>query len=220
MASLEQRVLTLTAAAIDLAPAERERLLSEVHSSDPELGRRLEAILREHENCTSVLDEPARLAALLHGSFEAAMESLLELEPGTILADRFEIERLLGIGGMGAAYAAWDRELQTRVALKVLLRKPEDLDADTRFRREIHLARQVTHPNICRVYDFFSHRKPDGNFAFLTMELIEGPTLADYLRERGPSTPKQALPIAQQIAEGLDAAHRVGIIHRDLKPSN
>src|SRR6185436_15439837 len=91
-----------------------------------------------------------------------------------------------------------------------------------RFKREIQLARRVTHPNVCRIFDV-SHHQPEGNAAgviFLTMELLQGETLAERLRRTGPLSPQAALPIVRQISDALHAAHQVGVVHRDLKPGN
>jgi tetratricopeptide (TPR) repeat protein len=134
---------------------------------------------------------------------------------GVVLAGRYEIVALLGEGGMGAVYRAFDRELDEDVALKVL--KPELAaahDALARFRREVKLARRVTHVNVARTYDLGSH---DG-FRFLTMELITGVSLAVAAQQAIPLA--EALRIAQEACLGLGEAHAAGVVHRDLKPEN
>ena len=110
-----------------------------------------------------------------------------------------------------------DLELRERVALKTV--RPEvarDTLTIERFKREIQLARKVTHPNVCRIFDVGSSQ----GTIFLTMELLAGETLAQRLRRAGPMLPETALPIARQIAEALHAAHQAGVVHRDLKPGN
>jgi eukaryotic-like serine/threonine-protein kinase len=142
--------------------------------------------------------------------------------PGETLAARYRIRRFLAQGGMGEIYAAEDLELKELVALKTVL--PEiagsrgELD---RFRREIRLARKVTHPNVCRVFDVFHHRtERSGVVTFLTMELLEGETLAELMRRAAPLKTDTALPIVRQMAAGLAAAHRAGVVHGDFKSGN
>jgi len=136
---------------------------------------------------------------------------------GELVAERFRILRFVGAGGMGEVFAAEDTELGGIVALKTL-RPAYGADAQllARFRREVQLARQVTHPNICRVFDVGR----SGDHVFLTMELLEGETLAQRLRRTGPLGEKAALPILRQVTEGLASLHERGIVHRDLKPGN
>jgi serine/threonine-protein kinase len=137
--------------------------------------------------------------------------------PGEVLAGRFQIARFIAAGGMGEVYEADDRELGGRVALKTIRSGiAEEAGSIDRFKREVHLARQVTHANVCRIYDVFRHE----GTTFLTMELLHGETLADRLSRSGRLSTAQALPIVSQIAAGLAAAHRVGVIHRDFKSAN
>lgn len=148
------------------------------------------------------------------------------LEPGTVVAERFRIVRRLGSGGMGEVYEAWDQELAAAVALKTL--RPDlvgDHVALERFRREIQVARQVTHRNVCRIFDFVHHRESNAGglqrkLVGLTMELLPGETLSDRLARGGPMAPEQALPVIRQVAAALMAAHRAGVVHRDLKAGN
>jgi eukaryotic-like serine/threonine-protein kinase len=142
---------------------------------------------------------------------------------GDLLAGRFRIVRFIARGGMGELYEAEDLELRERVALKAM--RPEiasDKDANRRFRREVQLARQVTHPNICRIFDLFQHQPPGGRppVVFVTMELLEGETIADLLRVHGRFSTEVAGPLVAQMAAALDAAHQAGIVHRDFKSSN
>ncbi len=149
---------------------------------------------------------------------------------GELLANRFEIVRWIASGGMGDVYEAWDRELGECVAVKTIRQEiASDRQAMDRFRREISLARKVTHPGVCRIFDVFFHAAgdtptgggpSDGATAFLTMELLDGPTLAQHLSEAGPMSAAEAWPLVRQMAGALAAAHEVGVVHRDFKPSN
>jgi serine/threonine protein kinase len=139
-----------------------------------------------------------------------------------VVAGRFEILRFLSSGGMGEVYEAWDRDLQERIALKTI--RPEiaaNPSVIERFKREVKQARVISHENVCRVYEVFSHTQPSGDrLWFLTMELLEGQTLSGRLRQLGPFQPKQALELIDQMIAGLAAAHDHGIVHRDFKSSN
>ncbi|HEY6591336.1 MAG TPA: RodZ domain-containing protein [Actinomycetota bacterium] len=129
--------------------------------------------------------------------------------------DRFQAVRRIDAGGMGEVWEADDTLLGRRVAIKVLA---EELAGDPvavrRFRREARATAMLDHPNVVRVFDFV-----DGEAPFLVLELLEGQTLAERLRG-GALPPLEAARIAAQVADGLDAAHRIGIIHRDIKPGN
>ncbi len=150
---------------------------------------------------------PTPSATSIHGRFE----------PGTKLGARYRIVALLGRGGMGEVYRADDLELGQSVALKFLpesvARNASDL---ARFRTEVRVARQIAHPNVCRVYDI---GEADGH-VFLSMEYIDGEDLASVLRRMGRPSPDKAIEIARQICLGLAAAHEAGMLHRDLKPAN
>ncbi|HZM12394.1 MAG TPA: serine/threonine-protein kinase, partial [Candidatus Limnocylindrales bacterium] len=139
------------------------------------------------------------------------------LEIGTVLGGRYEIQKLLGMGGMGAVYKAHDLEVDRTLGLKVI--RP-DLAGNpailARFKQELVLARQVTHRNIIRIYDL---NEADG-VKFITMEYIEGEDLRTILTRAGKLPPKEAINIMRQACSGLLAAHAEGVIHRDLKPSN
>jgi len=148
-------------------------------------------------------------------SSEAAAKG--QLEPGTLLAERFEILQLLGQGGMGAVYKARDTELERLVALKLirpeLASHPEIL---RRFKQELILAREVTHRNVIRIFDLGQAQ----GIKFITMEYVEGRDLKSLIHEKGKLTADEAVPITLQIAAALEAAHTAGVVHRDLKPQN
>ncbi len=146
---------------------------------------------------------------------------------GEVIDERFRIVRLIGQGGMGQVFEAYDLELDAPVALKVI--RPEisgQRRSIERFKREVHLARQVTHANVCRIFDLFQVKSGDSwgrgspPIFFLTMELIAGETLAERLRRAAPLSPRQALPLIRGMANALDAAHRAGVVHLDFKSSN
>jgi Tol biopolymer transport system component len=139
----------------------------------------------------------------------------MALAPGTRLGP-YEISTQIGVGGMGEVYRATDTNLKRAVAIKVLPASvSSDADRLARFQREAEILAALNHPNIAGI---FGLERAAGMTA-LVMELVEGPTLADRIA-RGPIPVHEALPIAKQIAEALDAAHQRGIIHRDLKPAN
>src|ERR1700683_4819025 len=118
----------------------------------------------------------------------------------------YEILAPLGAGGMGEVYRARDPRMGREVAIKISAEHFSD-----RFSREVHAVAALNHPNICQLYDVGSD--------YLVMELVEGPTLAEKIRQ-GAVPLDEALPIARQIADALEAAHEKGIVHRDLKPAN
>jgi eukaryotic-like serine/threonine-protein kinase len=141
-----------------------------------------------------------------------------ELEAGSVLAGRFRVERLLGVGGMGAVYLVRHEVLQRQVALKLLHRELlSDLGMMARFQLEARAASRIEHPCVTRVHDF-GHSE-DG-IPYLVMEYAPGPTLAAALDEDGALSVHRALELLAQIAEGLAAAHAVDVLHRDLKPGN
>src|SRR5262245_17027261 len=139
----------------------------------------------------------------------------MALSPGTRLGP-YEISAAIGAGGMGEVYRARDTRLKRDVALKIL---PESFATDperlARFQREAEVLASLNHPNIASIHGL----EESNGVRALVMELVDGDTLADQIA-RGPIPVDEALPIAKQIAEGLEAAHEQGIIHRDLKPAN
>jgi tRNA A-37 threonylcarbamoyl transferase component Bud32 len=139
------------------------------------------------------------------------------LDAGELLADRFEIMRPLGAGGLAEVYASQDRVTGAEVALKVLhrhlLRDPELV---LRFQREMAVTRGLDHPGIVRVFDLYAHQgRP-----FFAMELLRGETLAERIRREGRLTAHEARRIARECCSALEVAHAAGVVHRDLKPAN
>ena len=137
--------------------------------------------------------------------------------PGTRIAERYRIVSLAGRGGMGEVYRADDLKLGQVVALKFL---PSGLAQGSprlqQFINEVRLSRQISHPNVCRVYDI---GEVDGQH-FLSMEYIDGEDLRGLLRRIGRLPREKAVAIAQQLCAGLAAAHEKGVLHHDLKPAN
>ncbi|HYM24392.1 MAG TPA: serine/threonine-protein kinase, partial [Vicinamibacterales bacterium] len=139
------------------------------------------------------------------------------LAPGSIIAGRYRLVALLGRGGMGEVYRAEDLTLDHPVALKFL---PAGIAAGeshlAQFHNELRIARQVSHKNVCRLYDLGEA----GDRRFLTMEYVDGEDLASLLRRIGRLPHDKAVEIARQLCAGLAAAHERGVVHRDLKPAN
>src|SRR5262245_51544571 len=143
--------------------------------------------------------------------------------PGATLAGRYRVVRFIAARGMGEVYEAEDLALGTEVALKTI--RPEVAARGRvveRFRREILLARRVTHPNVCRIFDLGQHSVSESGPAvtFLTMELLSGETLRQRLHARGTLSAEEAFPLVTQMAAALGAAHEAGVVHRDFKSSN
>ena len=156
-----------------------------------------------------------------HARGGATSDKASPLTPGAEFGARYHILRILGAGGMGVVYQAWDESLGVAVALKVI--RPEVMadpaaaeDLERRFKRELLLARQVTHRNVVRIHDL---GEVDG-IKYITMPYLDGSSLASILAEKGKLTVAEVLPIAKDIVAGLIAAHEAGVVHRDLKPEN
>ncbi|MEO5560989.1 MAG: serine/threonine-protein kinase, partial [Dokdonella sp.] len=156
--------------------------------------------------------DPTAPGATVTGILAAA-----DLRRGEVVAGRYRIERLLGMGGMGVVYLARDIELDIDIALKLL--RPELAsrpDAFERFRQELLLARQVSSPHVVRIHDLVRH----GPAWLISMDYVAGSSLERVLDTEGSLPPDRAIRIARQLALGLAAAHHRGVVHRDLKPAN
>ena len=139
------------------------------------------------------------------------------LEAGKVIGGRFRITELLGMGGMGAVYKAFDRDIERVIALKCI--RPElanHTEVVQRFTQELLLARQVAHKNVIRIFDV----RESGGLKFITMEFLEGQSLAALMEKREKLPATEAVDIIRQVCSGLAAAHAEGVVHRDLKPSN
>ncbi len=216
---------------LTLSPDERDEWLDRACAGDAGLRRDIERMLRADAEPGGLLDMPSAvfLDAVIRDvederrSANPALAKSITASPGgellsgTILSGRYRIVGLLGRGGMGEVYRADDLKLRQTVALKFvseqLQRRPDYLP---RLMTEARLARQVSHPNVCRVYDI---GEADGRH-FLSMEYVDGEDLASLLKRIGQLAQSKALDIGRQLCAGLDAAHRQGILHRDLKPAN
>ena len=172
---------------------------------EADLAAEVEQLLRQDQDAGEFLEDAPDSVKKLHSPPEA------RFAPGDCLAGRYNILRLIGRGGMGEVYAAFDQEAETTVALKVM-----HADLLGNFRRELQIGRQVTHRHVCRLFDIGRH----AGVAFLTMELVEGETLAARLRRTGRLRMTEAQTIVEQLVRGLTAIHQMGIVHLDLTPSN
>lgn len=232
------RIEEIFHAALERQPAERAAFLAEACGNDASLLDAVKALLAAHEQSFSLLDQrhagaefdstsaptrhlpdaPAQPPApgpILNSSGDGQREG--RFVAGAMLAGRYRIVGLLGKGGMGEVYKAEDLKLNQTVALKFL---PESIALDggmlARFHNEVRIARQVAHPNVCRVYDI---GEVEG-LSFLSMEFIDGEDLSSLLRRIGRLPGDKAVEIARQMCAGLAAAHEAGVLHRDLKPAN
>jgi tetratricopeptide (TPR) repeat protein len=229
-----QRARALFDTASQRTPAEADEFLRAECADDDGLLTEIRRMLEEHRH-SSTLDRPV---------FETSGKppsTAPVFAAGQLVAGRYRIVRYLNCGGMGEVYEAEHPLLPERVALKTLLPAiASDEAMIERFKLEIQLARRVAHPNVCKVFDLEWHQAErtaqavsqgsasqgtgpatdQGAILFLTMELLEGETLSSRIQNAGRITAADALPLIEQMAEALDAAHRSGVIHRDFKPSN
>ncbi len=207
-----ERVTAVFEAAVLREPAEREAYLREACEGDADLRQQVEAMLVEVER-----------PALIDFPVGEAVAELLGDDSAVVIGTRlgpYQVDSLLGVGGMGEVYRATDTVLSRQVAIKFL---PAEVATDpervARFRREARILASLNHPNIAAIYGVETLDGEQGAASGLVLELVEGPTLADKLIA-GAMPRDEALAIARQITDALDAAHQLGIIHRDLKPGN
>jgi serine/threonine protein kinase len=193
--------------AIDQPPASREEYILHRCATAEQL-QDLKALLAAHENPAGILDNgpPVALSSDLPPV----------LEPGALLSGRYRIVRLIARGGMGEVYEARDlKSCGAPLAVKTL--GAHNL---SRFKRENRLAGRISHPNVCRVFNLLTDKKFDPPLLYLTMELLDGITVAARIRNQGAFPADEAARVGIQVAEGLATAHYIGILHCDLKPSN
>jgi eukaryotic-like serine/threonine-protein kinase len=207
-----------------LLEARVQNLESIVCSVDFELNQRLNRLAAQ-QSAIGLLPPAQKSADGSHEAHAPTIASPLHagplvttFAPGRKIANRYTVEKELGHGGMGAVYLARDEQLGERVALKVVtaMMASDPAAAAERFRREVATARKVTHPNIIRIHDLIE----DNGLLLLSMEYVEGMTLAAYLSRVSQVRVDEARLILSQICDGLTAAHNAGVIHRDLKPGN
>ena len=204
-ADFEERVAGILDSARRQPPAERESFLREICSGDPALLAEVSDVLAWEERMGGFMQKPLMSFVDLARPFQI----------GEIVAQRFEIRREIGEGGMGVVYEAFDRTRKQDVAIKAA--KP---GFQSVLSPELEGALKVRHPNICLVNEIHTATTEHGPIDFLTMELLKGETLAAHLSEHDKPTPGEAHEIARQICAGLAAAHRSNILHRDLKAAN
>jgi len=203
------RARAIFEAALARRPAERAAFVDNACGGDAALAGDVRGMLSAEAKDDLLLDRPPTpppSSAPEEGRFPA----------GTMLAGRYRILGLLGAGGMGEVYRAHDQILNQTVALKFLVSGHISEAALTRFRNEVRIARQVSHPNVCRVYDVGMVE----GLHFLSMEYIDGEDLASLLRRIGRLPTDKAMEFTRKMCAGLSAAHERGVLHRDLKPAN
>jgi tetratricopeptide (TPR) repeat protein/tRNA A-37 threonylcarbamoyl transferase component Bud32 len=202
------RITDLFGAALERPPNERNSFLGDACRGDEGLLREVVGLLSNLEESGDFLERP-----LFSTSYALAVDS--------VIGDRYRIEALIGRGGMGEVYLAHDQLVDEKVALKTLRRDLGDnSEFLRRFRREVQLARKVTHPSVCRVFEVGVHHDGAGQqVQFFAMQLLTGETLAARVR-RGRLPKDELLTRAREMADGLDAAHAAGIAHRDFKSAN
>lgn len=194
---------------VNLDAEGRAVALQQLQNRDPDLCADVEELVANDDQASDFLAETL------------ISEDAPRFNDSDVLADRYRIIRFIGRGGMGEVYEVHDNELGERLALKTII--PEiarDHRYIARFLREVKLARNVTNRHVCRVHDVGHHDAAGTRICFLTMELVEGETLAALLLRRRRISVTEAFPLIEQMAEALAAAHAKNIIHRDFKPAN
>jgi serine/threonine protein kinase len=203
--------------ALEREPQERAAFLNQACRGDASLRQEIESLLAHQQPTGQFISTLVHEAARLLPHSKPSSDDNARFIPGTVLAGRYRIIGLFGKGGMGEVYRADDLKLSQPVALKFL---PENFANDKamldRFHREVRIARQISHPNICRMYDI---GEVEGQH-FLSMEYVDGEDFASLLRRIGRLPADKAVEIASQLCAGLAAAHEQGVLHRDLKPAN
>jgi eukaryotic-like serine/threonine-protein kinase len=212
------RIKQVFSAALTLPVAERQLYVRDACAADDGLRCAVIELLSAHVEASQGFLEPNRIVLAASWLFGE----------GDHIADRFRVVKRIARGAMGEVYQVYDDRLRLHVALKAL--RPELIsDADTveRFRREVLVTRDIPHDGLCRVFDLIEHQAgPQPDFPSgvmvpcLTMQLLEGETLEEWLATRRPMSPAAARPLIAQIADALEALHEAGVVHRDLKPSN
>ncbi len=213
---LWKRLKPLYDAVVEMPEADRAKFVDEACGNDSQLRGELTALLEASAEPTGSSDSPI----VSFGNLFPQCTKTFSI--GELVLERFKIVRHLGTGGMGEVYEALDLELG-RIALKTI--RPEvagSPDTLARFRKEVQVARKISGQHVCRIHELFvipaSTKEPQR--AFLTMELLEGMTLADKIDKDGPLPWQETRLIALQMCDGLHTIHEAGIIHRDLKSRN
>lgn len=206
-------------------PAESEILALVCGELEPEARARLLAHTERCSGCAVVVAEAG--LALTESDGSASMLPATRaysgvFSAGQLVASRYLIERRIGRGGMGEVYAALDQEFEDRVALKTISPAfAADHSVVDRFKLELRLARRISHPSVCRVFEFGRHEPVSGpSQCFFTLQFIEGVTLRRRLLDGGPLELVAAVQLAEKLALGLQAIHAQNVVHRDIKPEN
>jgi serine/threonine protein kinase/tetratricopeptide (TPR) repeat protein len=217
-----ERAKELFEAALEREEPERSTFLAQACKGDEELRREVESLLTANRNAGDFMRSGGNHLQPESTTFGRPARAF---SAGQIINERYEILRFIARGGMGEVYEARDMELGTHVALKTVRPEisayPEMLK---RFKQELKLNRRVTHPNVCRMYHLEPYRPAGDSQAptiiIITMELLEGETLASRLRRQVRLSAAEALPLVRQMGEGLAAAHEAAVVHCDFKPGN
>jgi tetratricopeptide (TPR) repeat protein/tRNA A-37 threonylcarbamoyl transferase component Bud32 len=230
----ENQAEQIFASVLGLEGYERAQYLDSACRNSPLLRKRVEELLAEDERAGEFLERPlmpelcaalgvqGRNGAASQGSgFGHGAGDTPQFAPGDVLIGRFMVVRYIARGGMGEVYEVEDLQLKgARVALKTIVSHyAADPMMHERFKREVLVARQISHPNVCPIYDLFQWDRAEGRLLFLTMKLLGGETLLARL-ERGPLPLSETAAIARQVGSGLAAAHAAGVLHRDIKAAN
>ncbi|MGC4052794.1 MAG: protein kinase [Paludibaculum sp.] len=200
--------------ALALAGEERNVFLEKACRGDTQLREEIERLLAYHvrgrEYFFQLEDQLGAADRLADPLFAA----------GEMVSHRFEIQQFLARGGSAEVYAAFDCELEDTVALKILHGASAGTEAMERFKTEVRLSRKIQNQHVCRVHDAGRFQREGVPVLFFSMELLEGETLAQHVRQNGALPRQEVLAYLRQIANGLDAAHGIGVLHRDLKCAN
>ena len=199
-------LLDLVESVLERPAAERWDFLETVRVANPRLYAEVMTRVQWEERMRGLLGD----STLSHGPNRASI-----FETGEIVSGRFRIVRELGRGGMGVVYEADDLKLSRKVAIKCA-----PLVYQSQLTPEARTALEISHPNVCKLYELHTAATPSGSIDFLTMEFIPGETLAARIKREGPPSPEVARTVAEQICAGLSQVHKQGVIHGDLKTSN
>ena len=207
-----QKIKEIVGSALERPAGERSAYLEEVCSQDSALRAEVESLLAAYTDADKLSESPWAVTELGKPPIMQA-----RFVSGALVAKRYRIVTAVGQGGMGEVYRAEDLRLGQTVALKFLPNALAHIpDAWLQVEREVRIARPISHPNVCRVFDI--GESDDG--PFITMEFIDGEDLASLLKRIGRLHTDKGLQLARQLFAGLAAAHEIGIVHRDLKPAN
>jgi eukaryotic-like serine/threonine-protein kinase len=235
MASRRELAERLFMTALALEPTERSAFLSKACNNNSELRRMVEDLLADNARVGSFIQSSpfnliGRIKMNITETPDSAKNSNADLEdnlagrfsPGHVLIDRFVVIRFIAKGGMGEVYEVEDRFLpDVHVAMKTILPYiAGDPDQRRHFEREVLLARKLSHPNLCPIYDIFHSEQESPEFLFLTMKLLPGETMAARLKRPGSISMEEGQAILKQAVLGIATIHAAGIVHRDIKPNN